>query len=66
MFQNTTRVVTFASAFLSRGLDRHERGAGIVEYILLVIFIALALITALTLFSGALGDAFSDAADSAF
>jgi Flp pilus assembly pilin Flp len=41
-----------------------DEGAGIVEYLLLVLFIALALIVALVAFSGALGDAFSDAANS--
>jgi Flp pilus assembly pilin Flp len=44
-------------------LSRTE-GAGIVEYLLLVVFIALALIVALAFFSGALGDVFSDTADS--
>jgi Flp pilus assembly pilin Flp len=41
-----------------------DGGAGIVEYLLLVLFIALALILALVAFSGALGDAFSSAANS--
>lgn len=41
-----------------------ETGAGIVEYLLLVVFIALILIVALVFFSGTLGDAFSDAANS--
>jgi Flp pilus assembly pilin Flp len=41
-----------------------DKGAGIVEYLLLVLFIALALIVALVAFSGALGDAFSGAANS--
>jgi Flp pilus assembly pilin Flp len=44
-------------------LSRTE-GAGIVEYLLLVVFIALALIVALAFFSGALSDVFSDTADS--
>ena len=41
-----------------------QEGAGIVEYLLLVVFIALALIVALALFSGALGDVFGTTADS--
>jgi Flp pilus assembly pilin Flp len=44
-------------------LSRTE-GAGIVEYLLLVVFIALALIVALAFFSGALGDAFRTTANS--
>ena len=48
---------------LSRTEDK-ERGAGIVEYLLLVIFIAVVLIVSLRFFSGALSDSFSDAANS--
>lgn len=40
---------------------RREEGAGIVEYLLLVVFIALALIVALAFFTGRLGSAFSKA-----
>ena len=42
---------------------KSDEGAGIVEYLLLVVFIAIVLIVALAFFSGALGDAFSDTAD---
>lgn len=41
-----------------------DEGAGIVEYVLLILFIALIMILALGLFSGALGDAFGRAGDS--
>ncbi len=43
---------------------RREEGAGIVEYLLLVVFIALALIVALAFFTGNLGSAFSRAGNS--
>ena len=43
---------------------RRDEGAGIVEYLLLVVFIALALIVALAFFTGRLGDAFSRAGES--
>ena len=43
---------------------RRDEGAGIVEYLLLVVFIALALIVALAFFSGRLGAAFSRAGNS--
>ena len=42
---------------------RRSEGAGIVEYLLLVVFIAIVLIVALTFFSGALSDSFSDTAN---
>lgn len=41
-----------------------QSGAGIVEYLLLVVFIGLLMIAALTAFSGDLSAAFSEAADS--
>lgn len=41
-----------------------QSGAGIVEYLLLVLFIALALILSLAFFSGRLGNAFSKAGNS--
>lgn len=50
--------------FLAR-IRGEDEGAGIVEYILLVTFIAVVLITSLVFFSGALSDSFSDAANSA-
>ena len=50
--------------FLTRRRGEDD-GAGIVEYILLVIFIAVVLIVSLAFFSGALSDSFSDVANSA-
>ena len=41
-----------------------EQGAGVVEYLLLVLFVALALITAVGLFSDNLREAFSKAGNS--
>ena len=41
-----------------------EQGAGVVEYLLLVLFLALALITAIGLFSDSLREAFSKAGSS--
>jgi len=43
-----------ARAFLSA-----ERGAGMVEYALLVVLIAIVLIVAISFFAGAVGDEFS-------
>jgi Flp pilus assembly pilin Flp len=43
---------------------RRDEGAGIVEYLLLVVFIALALIVTLAFFTGRLGAAFSRAGNS--
>lgn len=45
-------------------VSRRDEGAGIVEYLLLVVFIALALILALAFFTGRLGNAFSRAGNS--
>jgi Flp pilus assembly pilin Flp len=43
---------------------RRDEGAGIVEYLLLVVFIALVMIVALAFFTGRLGTAFSRAGNS--
>ena len=43
----------------ARKVMRREEGAGIVEYLLLVVFIALALIFTLGLFTGKLAEAFN-------
>ena len=56
------RLVVWAISTSARKDD--EVGAGIVEYLLLVLFIALAMILALTLFAGALTDAFGEATSS--
>lgn len=45
-------------------LSRRDDGAGIVEYILLVVFIAVAMVLALVFFSGQLSAAFSQAGNS--
>jgi Flp pilus assembly pilin Flp len=43
---------------------QRDEGAGVVEYLLLVLFIALVLVLALGFFSGRLGSAFSRAGNS--
>jgi Flp pilus assembly pilin Flp len=57
------RLFTDLEVRIRESIASRQEGAGIVEYLLLVVFIALALIVALTFFSGALGDAFSTTAD---
>ena len=59
-----TRLFTDLQLRVRESISRTDEGAGIVEYLLLVVFIALVLIVALAFFSGALGDVFSDTADS--
>ena len=59
-----TRLFTDLQLRVRESISRTDDGAGIVEYLLLVVFIALVLIVALAFFSGALGDVFSDTADS--
>jgi Flp pilus assembly pilin Flp len=44
--------------------SRRDEGAGIVEYLLLVVFIALVMIVALAFFTGRLSDGFSRAGNS--
>lgn len=47
--------------WLQARLTRTERGAGLVEYILLVSFIAIAVIAAVIAFRGPISDKFSEA-----
>ncbi len=44
--------------------SRDERGASLMEYVLLVSFIAILLMAAITIFSNGLGTAFSQAGSS--
>lgn len=46
--------------WLTAKFTKDERGANLVEYILLVALIALAVIAAVTFLSGAIGEKFSD------
>ena len=50
--------------WLEGKLVKDERGANLVEYILLVAFIALAVIVAVQFLSGKVGSKFSDAGSS--
>jgi Flp pilus assembly pilin Flp len=45
-------------------VSRADEGAGIVEYLLLVLFIALVMVLALAFFTGQLGEGFSRAGNS--
>lgn len=58
-----TRLFTDLELRVRDAVSRKDEGAGIVEYLLLVVFIAIVLIVALAFFSGRLGDAFSDTAN---
>jgi Flp pilus assembly pilin Flp len=49
---------------LAEAAPERDSGAGIVEYLLLVLFIGLALILAITFFSGQLSEGFSNAGNS--
>lgn len=57
-------IFTNLEVWVRETLRRDDEGAGIVEYLLLVVFIALAMIVALGLFTGQLSTAFSQTGNS--
>lgn len=54
--------VVFLRAWLETRLVRAERGAGLVEYVLLVMGIAILVMAALAFFGGKVGDKYSSTA----
>jgi len=52
----------FKMVAMPRGL-RKEEGQGLVEYALIILFVAVVLVVALTMFSGALGSLYQKASN---
>ena len=52
-------MVTFVAAFLGLLLPREREGQGLVEYALIIVLVAIAVIAVVTLLGGQVGNVFS-------